>query len=219
MYNEKKERKISRILLAFLTNLFVFASPGLTLASPWADFTGQTIQTSDMTITPASSFYYNTTYGDSWRILSSGGGFTGSFTVSSSGQYTLQVTHLSSASSGAPGGGYSPVTIRVNGSTVVSNYDPAENHGGSHGMVTDTWAINANAGSNTIQWTAGNLYTHYWIQRIELQGSGDGWPPSSTSVTVNGSAGSGNISTGGDVDWFRFTVSSSGTHTIETLSE
>ena len=86
----------------------------------------------------------------------------------------MRVTHLSSGSAGCPGGGYSPVTIKVRGNTVVADYDPAENHGGSHGMVTDTWNVALQAGNNSLQWIAGDLCTHYWIQRIEVVAAGSG---------------------------------------------
>jgi hypothetical protein len=36
------------------------------------------------------------------------------------------------------------------------------------------------------------------------------------TLTVNGSTVTGNISPAGDIDWYQFTASSSGTYTIET---
>jgi prepilin-type N-terminal cleavage/methylation domain-containing protein len=125
------------------------------------------INTNTMSITPGDDFNFSSTY-DIWRIEQDGGGFTGVFTASTSGNHTLKVTHLSAYSAMAPGNGYSPVTIRINSGVIVSNYDPASNHGGSHDWVTDTWVINANNGNNTLSWTAENLYTHYWIQKIEI---------------------------------------------------
>ena len=125
------------------------------------------VNTNTISITPGNWFNFSTTY-NIWRIEEDGGGFTGIFTASTSGTHTLKVTHLSAYSALAPGFGCSPVTIKINGSIVVADYDPASNHGGSHNWVTDSWAINANNGNNTLSWTAGNLYTHYWIQKIEI---------------------------------------------------
>ncbi len=123
--------------------------------------------TNTMSITPGSDFDFSSSY-EIWRIEQDGGGFTGTFTASSTGNHTLKVTHLSAYSAMVPGNGRSPVTIRVNGSIVVADYDPASNHGGSHDWVTDSWTITPNDGDNTLSWTAGNLYTHYWIQKIEI---------------------------------------------------
>ena len=60
------------------------------------------------------------------------------------------------------------MTIQVNSAPVTANYDPAANHGGTHGMVTDRWPIIAHAGQNTLHWSEGTGCTHYWIQRIEI---------------------------------------------------
>ena len=140
----------------------------LSTASPHADFSAPTIQTSNMTIQPRAGFAYNTRFGKSWLITALGGSFTGTFTVPSDGQYDLVVTHLTSYEPSCPGNGYSPVTIRVNSAPVATDYDPAANHGGTHGMVTDKWPIVAHAGQNTLQWSEGTGCTHYWIQRIEI---------------------------------------------------
>jgi serine/threonine protein kinase/streptogramin lyase len=144
------------------------SSPPLSAASPHADFSAPTIQTSNMSIVPGAGFTYNTRFGKSWLITAVGGSFTGTFTVPSDGQYDLVVTHLTSYEPSCPGNGYSPVTIQVNSAPVTANYDPAANHGGTHGMVTDRWPIIAHAGQNTLHWSEGTGCTHYWIQRIEI---------------------------------------------------
>lgn len=135
--------------------------------SVYADFSQQTIA-GTISISVGQSFRWNDFY-QIWRIESSGGGFTGSFNSPSGGTYQLVVDHTSSASSGCQGGGYSPVTIRVNGTTVANCWDPAANNGGTHGSAIDEWTINLNAGANTIEWTACNLCTHYWIRSIEIR--------------------------------------------------
>jgi serine/threonine protein kinase len=144
------------------------SSSPLSAASPHADFSAPTIQTSNMSIIPGAGFAYNTRFGKSWLITTLGGLFTGTFSVPSDGQYDLVVTHLTSYEPSCPGNGYSPVTIRVNSAPVVTDYDPAANHGGTHGMVTDRWPIVAHAGQNTLQWSERTGCTHYWIQRIEI---------------------------------------------------
>jgi hypothetical protein len=133
----------------------------------WAELRAYKILGENMSIEPGEQCSYVPVY-ETWVIGALDGGFTGTFNCPTSGQYELRVTHQTSASAGCPGGGYAPVTISVNGLTVVSNYDPAENHGGTHGSVIDSWTINANAGSNTFEWIANNLCTNYWIQKIEI---------------------------------------------------
>ena len=95
-----------------------------------------------------------------------------SFVPRSTGRYTLTVTHLTSADSGSPGGGYSPVTIAVNGTNLVACYDPASHHGGTHGFVTDSWSFDATAGVQaSITWSlCGDWYTFYWIQQLAITG-------------------------------------------------
>jgi hypothetical protein len=61
---------------------------------------------------------------------------------------------------------------------VAAHYDPAENHDGTHDIVTDEWSISAPAGRNTLRWTMNDACTQYWIQRIELQ------PGSTTQQTA-----------------------------------
>jgi hypothetical protein len=51
---------------------------------------------------------------------------------------------------------------------VVTNYDPALNHGGMHSYVDDTWNINTQAGTNILRWQAGTLCSAYWIQMLEI---------------------------------------------------
>jgi uncharacterized repeat protein (TIGR03803 family) len=108
----------------------------------YTDFTTAPIQTANMTINPGPYFNYNTNFPGSWEI---------------------------SAASTCPGGGYSPVNISVNGTQIASNFDPAQNSGGSLSEVTNSWVITATAGSNnTLQWTAGHLCSRYWIQGIQI---------------------------------------------------
>lgn len=137
-------------------------------------FSNPEIQCSHMSITPTSNFSYNNTFpsmfGGTWRITAPGGGFTGTFTVPTDGQYDLVVTHGSSYNDLLHRPGYSPVTIQVNSKTVVQGYDPAAHHPGVHDMPTDRWLIFAHAGQNTLQWTYdAHGTTHYWIHGIVIQ--------------------------------------------------
>jgi hypothetical protein len=115
-----------------------------------------------------NSFSYNSTYGNSWIFNSLNSGFTDQFTMSNPGTVRLHVRHLSSLSSSCSGQGYSPVSIFCNGVPVVTNYDPALNHGGVHTFVDDFWTINVQAGTNTLQWQANQLCSRYWIQMLEI---------------------------------------------------
>ena len=135
----------------------------------WAELKAYKILGENMSIAPSDRCYY-VPYYETWIIdnLALDEGFSGTFNCPTSGRYELRVKHLTSFSAGCPGDGYAPVTISVNGLTVVSNYDPAENHGGTHGSVTDSWIINANEGTNTFEWKANDLCTNYWIQKIEI---------------------------------------------------
>lgn len=132
-----------------------------------ADFSQQTIS-GTIAVFVGSNFRWNDFY-QIWRIEGDGGGFSGDFNLPTGGTYQLVVDHTTSAAGSCPGGGYSPVTIRVNGTVVANCWDPAENNAGSHGSVIDEWPVNLSAGVNTIEWTACDLCTHYWIRRIEFR--------------------------------------------------
>jgi hypothetical protein len=137
-------------------------------ASIYAVFANSEMAVSNMSVTPGYAFQYNSVYGNNWRIVTTNGGFTSTFTVPAAGEYRLKVRHLTSSAPSCPGGGYSPVTILLNGISVVTNFDAALAHGGSHGYETDSWMITAQEGDNTLEWRAGELCTHYWLQRIEI---------------------------------------------------
>jgi hypothetical protein len=155
----------------------------------WADFTQSVIATDGMTITHDSSFVYNSYYGQSWKMLYPGTScFTATFQLTSVDDLTMEVRHLSSASSGAPGGGYSPVDVVVNDADAdpfnetqlfLDNYDVAEHHGYSHGYETDVFTIPSSrlrTGTNTITFAfedAPWAYTHYWIQSLRLSPGGN----------------------------------------------
>ncbi len=51
---------------------------------------------------------------------------------------------------------------------VVTDFDVALAHGGTHGCATDVWTIAAQEGDNTLERVAGEFCTHYWIHRVEI---------------------------------------------------
>lgn len=135
----------------------------------YASFIGPDISSSqNMNISPGTGFSYNTSFGNSWRIFTRGGGFTGTFTVPSSGWYNLVVKHESSPDNMHHQKGYSPITIQVNSEKILSDYDPATYHPEIN-MPMDTCTFFTHLGKNTLQWTSGTLSTHYWIRSIEVQ--------------------------------------------------
>ena len=145
----------------------------------YADFTTATVQTNNMTITPGAYFTYNTIAGGSWGIAAESFGFLGTFVVPADGSYRLTVDHQTSAASACPGGGYSPVNIFVNGTQIATNFDPAQQNGGSLSEATNSWVVNALAGENSFQWVAGALCSRYWIQGIQVT------PAPSAGLTIN----------------------------------
>ncbi|MBI9018874.1 MAG: S8 family serine peptidase [Phycisphaerae bacterium] len=151
----------------WIDNIMFYAQNPDADVCAWLEMTAYKVLGENITIQPIQNCNYIPFY-ETWAIKPYGK-LTGTFVCPQAGQYALRVKHLSSYSSDCPGEGYSPVTISVNGSEVISNYDPAENHGSTHGLVTDTWIINANEGTNTFQWEAGEaMCTYYWIQKIEV---------------------------------------------------
>jgi uncharacterized repeat protein (TIGR03803 family) len=135
----------------------------------YAEFTTPTIQTANMTITPGAYFSYNTNFPGSWDIAAVSFGFVGTFDVPATGTYRLTVNHQTSAAASCPGGGYSPVNIYINGTQIASNFDPAQQSGGSLAEVTNSWLISATAGvDNTLKWAAGPLCSRYWIEGIQI---------------------------------------------------
>lgn len=138
------------------------------LASTYAVFANSQLVLSNLSLTPRYAFEYNAYYGNNWRILYPAGGFSCNFAAPTAGKYQLKVRHLTSSDASCPGNGYAPVTIRLNGVPIVKDFDVALAHGGIHGYATDVWTIPAQEGDNTLEWFAGDLCTHYWLQRIEI---------------------------------------------------
>lgn len=137
------------------------------------DFSRRTIQKRNITVS-SRGIRYNSHYGSSWLMLyPRRSKIVGSFELSNTpSKATLTITHLSSASSNAKGGGYSPINIILNGRLFKGKYDVAENHSGSHSYNTDQWNIARylKKGTNTIELKfCSQAQTHYWIQSLKIE--------------------------------------------------
>lgn len=170
----RKQQVLWTLLIAVL---FVF-SLGLSGASSeevylnFSNYPDGPAKTSGITSWSSSGTDRNPHYENSLRLLYPDSKLTAKFHLKSKPQKAeLMVEHLSSKSGMCPNNGYSPVTISINGKVVVSTYDVAKHHGGSHGYETDWWKVadKLRKGSNTIKWEAENLCTHYWLKRFEIQ--------------------------------------------------
>ena len=141
------------------------------------DLTDTVILSPRANVTKDANFQYNSAYPGNWRMVDLGAYVQADFELDNvPGSANLVIDHLSAASEGCPGGGYSPVDIIVNGNIVESCYDPAENHGGTHSFVTDNWDISSylQTGSNSIRIAlCDNFCTHYWIRYLYIEDLGD----------------------------------------------
>ena len=141
---------------------------------------GSAIVMENMAVSRNSGFQYDSNFPEDphWRMVAYGAWVQGTFTlerVPATAQ--LRIRHLSSAGSGAPGGGYSPVNIHINGQLFKACYDPAENHGGTHGFVVDSWDVASylKAGVNIIGvQLCDTAWTYYWISHLSVYGVGEG---------------------------------------------
>ena len=80
----------------------------------------------------------------------------------------LEAVHL--ASSGEDGERISPVSIIVNGKTVVEDFNVGDFNVGKAGFTETRWGVGDTLrnGSNRIDWIAGDIRTHYWLRRATL---------------------------------------------------
>lgn len=78
---------------------------------------------------------------------------------------SLEVVHL--ASTGADGKCVSPVSIVANEKTVVEDWNVGRTE---NGFTETRWPIGdkLQSGHNVIEWTAGDLKSHYWLRRVTL---------------------------------------------------
>ncbi len=144
-----------------------------TEASITANFRTTPIGTANCSVTTEGAQYQTVNEGN-WRLLYPGTSFVEvRFNlVNAPGSGTLILRHLSSASSNARGGGYSPVNILINGQLFKDHYDVAANHNASHGFETDQWDVARYliSGQNTLRIEfQSDAQTHYWIQEFKIQ--------------------------------------------------
>lgn len=168
-------QKIDKVLLCMVlffmaSHVRIFAAEAIVYS---ADFSSTEISTENLTISTYKA-RYNTAYGESWLMYSPGSSYLNMrFQLPRTPEKAvLRVIHLSSASAGVRGGGYSPVTIIINRKIFLSSYDVAENHDGSHAFETDKWDITdyLQTGDNIINWQFCNdAVTNYWIKELEIK--------------------------------------------------
>lgn len=81
----------------------------------------------------------------------------------------LLVEHASSSSQNCNNGGYSPVTIKINNISVVTNFSPP-----SHRYTTKKWNVTdiLKTGENEISWTGGNLCSSYLLRNWSIFDNG-----------------------------------------------
>lgn len=121
-----------------------------------------------ITLDEARGVDRNPYYKKSMRFLQDGAYILASFAVEQMpANAQLRVVHLSSASASARNGGWSPVTITINGRTVVGDHSPS-----SHGYMTEAWNVGSllRQGRNTIKFHFDNSQTHYWLQSFDIVG-------------------------------------------------
>lgn len=162
------------ILASFVLLIGITSNAEESIYLDFSNYPDGPAESSDITSWSSSGTDQNPYYGNSLRLLYEGSTLTAKFHIKSKPDNAeLVVNHLSSKSNMCRGNGYSPITISINGQLVVSNYDVAENHGGSHGYETDQWNVEKwlKKGQNTIKWQAGNLCTHYWIKWFKIKTS------------------------------------------------
>lgn len=159
--------------LSYSTGRTIKVGPKTSFTTVSADLSTVTVRGNGMTV-QTSGMDFNSS-GACWRMPTPGTSyFEASFNVAQvPTSAVLSLTHLSSASSMARGGGYSPVDIYVNGQLFRDNFDVAENHCGSHGYEFDEWDISARltSGLNTIRIESEDnprAETHYWIQAAQV---------------------------------------------------
>jgi hypothetical protein len=145
------------------------------------DFSQPTISATGGASVSSTDFIYESGMGGCHKLIYPGySSYTVSFDLATVSDLLLDMRHASSAATGAPGGGYSPVDIVVNNGPfsetglVADNYDPAANHDATHGWCDDTFTIPSallHTGVNTISvgfqsdpWAA----THYWTQSLSV---------------------------------------------------
>lgn len=121
-----------------------------------------------LSIDEANGVDKNPAYKNSMRFLGDGASLVCSFYVREIPQSArLRVTHLSSYSKNCQNDGWSPVTISVNGNTVVRSHSPS-----SHGYMEEYWQVEdyLQKGDNTIRFACDNICTHYWLQKFSIIG-------------------------------------------------
>jgi hypothetical protein len=132
----------------------------------FSPFPSGTADTRAVTVKGCDGCDKNPHYKKSLRLLREGARLTLEATAARSKYVVLELKHLSSGAASCPNGGYSPVTIEVNGRSVAQAFSPAE-----HSFTVDTFDITdaIQDGKNIITITAARgTCTHYWLQGLAI---------------------------------------------------
>ncbi|HTV27873.1 MAG TPA: S8 family serine peptidase, partial [Xanthobacteraceae bacterium] len=140
-------------------------------AEPFVDLTGPAVQARNATASTGSGMQY-WPLAQGWRFVAPHARLTMSFN-SAQANKPMKLVLYHCTSSIWPRAGYSPVTIALNGTVVVSNFDVARNHRGSRDYAWDSLPIRSSAvkrGTNTLTIeTQPGMVTHYWLRSVRLQ--------------------------------------------------
>lgn len=114
----------------------------------------------------AKYFDKNPSYKKSIRLLTESAFIYAEFDVIDKFEkIELSLEHLSSYSANARNNGYSPITILLNGKTVISNYSPI-----NHGFTIEKFDLTnfAKVGKNSLKIIANKIESHYWLKRFDI---------------------------------------------------
>ncbi len=126
--------------------------------------------------------------------------------ISSSGATIIYFTMVNTYDGSTPANPASPSPSSNNGS--LSGSSSQFQYYGSSGKLKKTKLRFVGCNS-----TGCGPVSSVYSYQIDLRGNS-----TITPLTVNGSAASGSISPAGDADWYKFTISTAGLYTIETLA-
>jgi len=132
-----------------------FSKPAITITQP---------KNLDVNVTTGPMTYFNSYYKESWILHGNGQSFIRvgfNNHLEEGTPVNLRLVHLSSISNKVK---YSPITIKVNGAVVVSNFSPEKGN-----YCTDSFDITqyVKKGTNTIRISLDDdAQTNYWISHL-----------------------------------------------------
>jgi hypothetical protein len=153
------------ITAAFLFSMALFSAScaSYTREIAYADFSASTADAIDTDGYNISGEGWKTENKNGLRLLNKGSVFSLQFYVNEKPDTgILAVEHASALSSSCGNNGYSPVTIKLNDTIVVSNFSPS-----THSYSRQKWNVTdfLKTGENVISWTAtSNLCSSYLLK-------------------------------------------------------